>query len=77
LQSIDAPDLANGRADAVRTVFRALGEDADLRPIRAFPWIPGIGLPLAIEQEHNLDVRKMLQASSAFRSELVGIQFDC
>lgn len=66
-------DTADRGADAVRSALAALGEDADLRPVRSPPRVTCGGVDFCfidlVEHIEHFDVRKALEACQRIRPE--------
>ena len=80
MEAVDALDFAAGDADAIGAVFRALGEDADERIVGAVARVTRRGEDFfgsdAVKNEDDFQVREVVEATSAFRSELGGVEDD-
>jgi hypothetical protein len=80
VEPVNALDLAGRDANAIRAVFRALGENAYEGPVGTIARVTRTGEDFvgrdAIEKEDDIDVRKFVEAARAVGSELICVELD-
>ena len=79
-RGLDGQQLADAHAQPVRPALRPLCVNADLGPVRVVARPPSVALMRAgldeVEQKDDLEVRELVQALQALRSDHLGIELD-